>query len=86
MQASLIQPVRKENGFKVFNENSNEEFLEIYTTNGVESINVELKIWFNFLLKNSSLLLKRLSTLRSINTMKPLAEHVTSASACHSDI
>ena len=43
MKTSLIQSVRKENGFKVFNENSNEEFVEIFITNGVESINAELK-------------------------------------------
>ena len=47
MKASLIQPARKENGFKVFNENSNEEFVEIYTTNGVEGINAKLKRWIN---------------------------------------
>ena len=47
MKASLIQPVRKENAFKVFNEKSNEEFVEIFTTNGVESINAELKRWIN---------------------------------------
>ena len=40
----------------------------------------------NYLLKNLSLFLKRLSTLRSISTMKRLAEQVTSVSACHSNI
>ena len=47
MKASLIQLVRKKNGFKVFNENSNEEFVEIFTMNGVESITVKLKRWIN---------------------------------------
>ena len=57
MKASLIQPVRKENGFKVFNEKSNEEFVESFTTNGIESINAELKRWIN-----SKLLLEKFIT------------------------
>ena len=47
MKASLIQLMKKENGFKVFNENSNDEFVEIFTTNGVESVNAELRRWIN---------------------------------------
>ena len=47
MKVSLIQPERKENGFKVFNKNSNEEFVEMFSTNGVKSIKSELKIWIN---------------------------------------
>ena len=80
MKASLIHPVRKENGFKVFNENSNESLSKFSPRM------VKIAPTPNFLLQNSSLLLKRLSTLSSIKTMKPLAEHVTSASACHSNI
>ena len=39
--------MKKENSFEVFNENSNEELVEISTTNGVKSINAKLKRWIN---------------------------------------
>ena len=82
MKASLIQPVRKENGFKVFNENSNEEFVEIFTKNSVESINAELKRWIN-----SKLLVEKFITAsKKIIDSQESAEQLTSASACHSNI
>ena len=88
MKASLIQPVRKEDGFKVINEKSNGEFVEIYTTNGVESINAKLKrcITFELPVEKFITAFKKIIDSQEHNTMKPLAEQVTSSLTCHSNI
>ena len=71
MISSMIEAVRKENGLIVFDMGNGDQYLAQFTTNGIESMNAELKrvLIPSFQLNNSLTSWKWLLMLKKINIM-----------------
>ena len=71
MISSMIEAVRKENGLIVFEMGNGDQYFAQFTTNGIESMNAELKrvLIPSFRLINSLTTWKWLLMLKKINTV-----------------